>query len=42
MLKLLPMILGGLSAAGAIASGSEAIAKAVDDKKAAKSAHAEI
>ena len=36
------MIFGGLSAAGAITGVSTATVKAVDDKKAAKSAQAEV
>jgi hypothetical protein len=41
LLTLIPMILGGLSAAGALAGGAAGIAKAVDDKKASNAANAE-
>src|SRR6218665_462919 len=41
LLTLIPMILGGLSAAGALAGGAAGIAKAVQDKKANDSANAE-
>lgn len=41
-LPLLPLILGGLAAAGSIAGGAAGIAKAVDDKKAAARAQAEV
>jgi hypothetical protein len=40
-LPFLPLILGGLAAAGSLAGGSAAIAKAVDDKKASARAQAE-
>lgn len=40
-LPFLPLILGGLAAAGSLAGSSAAIAKAVDDKKAAALAQAE-
>lgn len=41
LLTLIPMILGGLSAAGALAGGAAGIAKAVQDKNANDAANAE-
>jgi len=41
LLTLIPMILGGLSAAGALAGGAAGIAKAVQNKKANDAANAE-
>jgi len=41
LLTLIPMILGGLSAAGALAGGASGIAKAVQDKRANDAANAE-
>lgn len=41
LLTLLPMLLGGLSAAGTMAGGSAEIAKAIGDRKAANAAQAE-
>jgi hypothetical protein len=41
ILPLLPLILGGLSAAGALASGAAAVTKAVHDKQANDAANAE-
>jgi hypothetical protein len=40
-LPLIPLILGGLAAAGSLAGGSAAIAKAVDDKKTSERAQRE-
>ena len=40
-LPLLPLILGGLSAAGALAGGAAGVAKAVQDKQASAAAQAE-
>lgn len=41
LLSLIPLIMGGVSAAGALAGGAAGIAKAVDDAKASKRAQAE-
>lgn len=41
LLSLIPMILAGVGAAGGLAGGAAGIAKAVDDKAAAKRAQAE-
>ena len=41
LLALLPMILGGISAAGALAGGAAGIGKAINDKKAASASQAE-
>jgi len=41
ILSLLPLILGGLSAAGALAGGAAGVAKAVQDKQANTAAQAE-